>query len=333
MFQYIIRRLLHSIFVIIGITFLSFGMLLATGDPTSALAGEHATPELRAAIREELGLDDPLLVQYGRFVWRLLQGDMGHSIMTRSPVQSELRQFFPATVELALTAMILAILVGIPMGILAGYRHNSFIDLGTTVGALVGVSMPIFWLGLMLLWFFGLKLSWFPTTGRIDEDVNLQVITNLYILDSLLTGNIPALINALHHIALPAFALATIPTAFIARITRSSMMDVLGLEYIRTARAKGLVERLVVLKHALRNALLPVVTVVGLQTGSLLAGAILTETIFAWPGMGRWIVNAIVARNFPVVQIGVLVFALIFIAVNLLVDISYGLLDPRIRYD
>lgn len=333
MFQYIIRRLLHSILVIIGITFLSFGMLLATGDPTSALAGEHATPELRAAIREELGLDDPLLVQYGRFVWRLLQGDLGRSIMTRSPVQSELRQFFPATVELALTAMILAILIGIPMGILAGYRHNSFIDLGTTVGALVGVSMPIFWLGLMLLWFFGLKLSWFPTTGRIDEDVNLQVVTNLYILDGLLTGNIPAFINALHHIALPAFALATIPTAFIARITRSSMMDVLGLEYIRTARAKGLVERLVVLKHALRNAMLPVVTVVGLQTGSLLAGAILTETIFAWPGMGRWIVNAIVARNFPVVQIGVLVFALIFIAVNLLVDISYGWLDPRIRYD
>ena len=333
MIQYVLRRLLMAIPVLIGVTFLTFGMLLATGDPTSALAGEHASPALRAAIREELGLDDPLLVQYGRFIWRLLQGDLGTSIMTRSPVQSELKQFFPATIELALAAMILAVLVGIPLGILAGYRHNSFIDLSTTFGALVGVSMPIFWLGLMLLWLFGLKLNWFPTTGRIDQSVQLQTITNLYVLDSILTGNIPALTSALHHLALPAFALATIPTAFIARITRSAMIDVLGKDYIRTARAKGLIERLVVVKHALRNATLPVVTVVGLQIGSLLAGAILTETIFAWPGMGRWIVNAIVARNFPVVQIGVLVFALIFITVNLLVDISYGWLDPRIRYN
>jgi peptide/nickel transport system permease protein len=333
MIQYVLRRLLMAIPVLIGVTFLTFGMLLATGDPTSALAGEHASPALRAAIREELGLDDPLPVQYGRFIWRLLQGDLGTSIMTRSPVQSELKQFFPATIELALSAMFLAILVGIPLGILAGYRHNSFIDLGTTFGALVGVSMPIFWLGLMLLWLFGLKLNWFPTTGRIDQDVQLQTITNLYILDSIFTGNIPALTSALHHLALPAFALATIPTAFIARITRAAMIDVLGMDYIRTARAKGLIERLVVFKHALRNATLPVVTVIGLQIGSLLAGAILTETIFAWPGMGRWIVNAIVARNFPVVQIGVLVFALIFITVNLLVDISYGWLDPRIRYN
>jgi peptide/nickel transport system permease protein len=333
MIQYIIRRLLLVFPVIIGVTFLTFAMLLATGDPTSAMAGEHASPGLRAAIREELGLDDPLLVQYGRFVWRLLQGDLGRSIMTRSPVQSELKLFFPATIELAMAAMFLAILIGIPMGILAGYRHNSFLDLGTTLGALVGVSMPIFWLGLMLLWFFGLKLNWFPTTGRIDQGVQLQTITNLLILDSILTGNIPALISALHYLALPALALATIPTAFIARITRSAMIDILGMDYIRTARAKGLVERLVVTKHAFKNALLPVVTVVGLQTGSLLAGAILTETIFAWPGMGRWIVNAIIARNFPVVQAGVLIFALVFIAVNLLVDISYGWLDPRVRYD
>ena len=333
MIQYIIRRLLLVIPVLIGVTFITFAMLLATGDPTSAMAGEHASPALRAAIREELGLDDPLLVQYGRFVWRLLQGDLGRSIMTRSPVLSELKLFFPATIELAMAAMFMAILVGIPLGILAGSRHNSFIDLGTTFGALIGVSMPIFWLGLMLLWLFGLKLNWFPTTGRIGQDVQLQTITNLYILDSIITGNIPALTSAIRYITLPALALATIPTAFIARMTRSAMIDILGMEYIRTARAKGLVERLVVTKHAFKNALLPVVTVVGLQTGSLLAGAILTETIFAWPGMGRWIVNAIVARNFPVVQIGVLVFALIFIAVNLLVDISYGWLDPRVRYD
>jgi peptide/nickel transport system permease protein len=297
------------------------------------MAGEHATPALRAAIREELGLDDPLPVQYGRFLWRLLQGDLGRSIMTRSPVTAELKLFFPATVELALAAMIVAVLVGVPLGVWAGYRHNSFMDLGTTVGALVGVSMPIFWLGLMLLWIFGLKLNWFPTTGRIGPDVNLQTITNLYIVDSIITGNIQALISALHHIALPALALATIPTAFIARITRSAMVDVMHTDYVRTARAKGLVERLVVAKHALKNAMLPVITVIGLQTGSLLAGAILTETIFAWPGMGRWIVNAIVSRNFPVVQTGVLVFALVFIAVNLIVDVSYGWFDPRVRYD
>jgi len=333
MIQYILRRLILAVPVLIGVTFIAFGMLLATGDPTSALAGEHATPALRAAIREELGLDDPLPVQYGRFLWRLLQGDLGRSIMTRSPVTAELKLFFPATVELALAAMIVAVLVGVPLGVWAGYRHNSFMDLGTTVGALVGVSMPIFWLGLMLLWIFGLKLNWFPTTGRIGPDVNLQTITNLYIVDSIITGNIQALISALHHIALPALALATIPTAFIARITRSAMVDVMHTDYVRTARAKGLVERLVVAKHALKNAMLPVITVIGLQTGSLLAGAILTETIFAWPGMGRWIVNAIVSRNFPVVQTGVLIFALVFIAVNLIVDVSYGWFDPRVRYD
>jgi peptide/nickel transport system permease protein len=215
---------------------------------------------------------------------------------------------------------------------LAGYFHNTFIDLGTTFGALVGVSMPIFWLGLMLLYIFGLRLGWFPTTGRIDPSIELKTITNLYILDSLLTGNIRALLSALHHLVLPATALATIPTAFIARITRSAMLEVLGEDYIRTARAKGLRERLVVTRHALKNAMLPVVTVIGLQVGLLLSGAILTETIFAWPGMGRWIVNAIVARNFPVVQTGVLVFALVFVGVNLFVDISYAWFNPRIRY-
>jgi peptide/nickel transport system permease protein len=333
MITYILRRILLAIPVLIGVTFLAFSMLLLTGDPAAAIAGQHITAATREAIREELGLNDPVLVQYARFLYRTVQGDFGTSIMTRSPVFSELKLFFPATIELALAAMIIAVFVSIPLGVLAGYKHNSFIDLGTTFGALVGVSMPIFWLGLMLLWVFGLKLNWFPTTGRIDQSVGLETITNLYLLDSILTGNFPALLSALHHIALPAFALATIPTAFIARITRSAMLDVLNQDYIRTARAKGLIELLVVIRHAFRNALLPVVTVVGLQTGSLLAGAILTETIFAWPGMGRWIVNAIVARNFPVVQTGVLVFALVFIFVNLVVDISYGFFDPRIRYE
>jgi len=330
--QYILRRLVQLIPVLLGVTFFAYSLLLLTGDPASALAGEHATPEMRAAVRERLGLDDPLPVQYGRFLWSLMRGDLGRSVMTHTPVTTELRQFFPATVELALAAMVIAVLVGIPLGALAGYKHNTFIDLGTTVGALIGVSMPIFWLALMLLYAFGLKLGWFPTTGRIDPEVNLRAITNLYVLDSILTGNTAALKSALHHLALPAFALATIPTAFIARITRSSMLDVLSEDYIRTARSKGLRERVVIFRHALKNAMLPVVTVIGLQTGLLLAGAILTETVFAWPGMGRWVVNAIVARNFPVVQAAVLVFAFIFVVVNLIVDISYAWFDPRIRY-
>jgi peptide/nickel transport system permease protein len=332
MIEYILRRLLHAIPVMLGITFFTFTMLLLTGDPAAAIAGQHVTPELREQLREQLGLDDPLPIQYGRFLLRALQGDLGRSITTRSPVMSELRQYFPATVELAASAMMLSVVVGVPLGVLASYRHNSASDLGMTFGALIGVSMPVFWLGLMVLWVFGLRLDWFPTTGRLDPSIALQSITNSYVLDSVLTGNLPALGSALHHLALPVVVLATIPTAFIARITRSSMLEVRAEEYVRTARAKGLRERVVIARHALKNAMLPVVTVIGLQTGILLSGAILTETIFAWPGMGRWIVNAIMARNFPVVQAGVLIFAVIFVMVNLLVDISYAWFDPRIRY-
>jgi peptide/nickel transport system permease protein len=332
MFQYILRRLIQLIPVLLGVTLFAYSLLLLTGDPVGAMAGEHATPETREIIREQLGLNDPLPVQYGRFLMRLAQGDLGRSIMSRSPVASELKLFLPATIELALSAMIVAILVGVPMGVLAGYKHNSFIDLSTTIGALVGVSMPIFWLALMLLWVFGLKLGWFPTNGRLSTGIELERVTNFYILDSIITGNSRALADALHHLVLPALALSTIPTAFIARITRSSMLDVLGEDYVRTARSKGLREQTVVFRHALKNAMLPVVTVIGLQTGFLLAGAILTETVFAWPGMGRWVVNAIVARNFPVVQAAVLVFASIFVFVNLLVDVSYAWFDPRIRY-
>lgn len=328
---YIIRRIFLLIPVLIGVTFLAYGMLLLTGDPTTALAGVHATPEFRASVRERLGLDDPIIVQYGRFLSGILTGDMGRSIMTRSPVVNELKIFFPATMELAISAIVIAVIIGIPLGVIAAYKHNTWIDLSNTLGALVGVSMPIFWLGLLLLWVFGLKLGWFPTTGRLGGGVFLTKITNFYLIDSLITLNFRAFFSALHHLALPAIALATIPTAFITRMTRSTMLDVLGEDYVRTARAKGLTEFLVVGKHAFRNALLPVTTVIGLQVGYLLSGAILTETIFAWPGMGRWMVNAILARNFPVVQAGVLVFAIIFVVVNLVVDILYVFFDPRIR--
>jgi len=333
MTQYLIRRLILAIPVLLGVTFFAYSMVLLTGDPAYALAGEHSTPEMRAALREKLGLDDPLPVQYGRFLARIAKGDLGVSIISRIPVATELRLFLPATIELALSAMAIAIVVGVPLGVIAAYRHNSLTDLGTTFGSLVGVSMPIFWLALMMLWIFGLKLGWFPIGGRIDRSVDLQVITNLYIVDSIITLNFPALLSTFHHLTLPAIALATIPTAFITRITRSAMLDVLGENYVRTARAKGLAEKSVVSRHALKNAMLPVITVIGLQMGLLMTGAILTETIFAWPGMGRWVVNGIIARNFPVVQAGVLVFAMIFVAVNLVVDVSYGWFNPRIRYN
>jgi len=331
--QYLIRRLILAVPVLIGVTFFAYAMVLLTGDPAAALAGEHLTPEIREAVREKLGLDDPLPVQYARFIGRILSGDLGTSVTSRIPVSVELRLFLPATMELAVAAMSIAIVVGVPLGVIAAYRHNSVTDLGTTFGSLVGVSMPIFWLGLLMLWVFALKLGWFPSGGRIDRSVDLNVITNFYIIDSIITLNFPALLSSLHHLTLPAIALATIPTAFITRITRSAMLDVLGENYVRTARAKGLEEKSVVSRHALKNAMLPVITVIGLQMGILMTGAILTETIFAWPGMGRWIVNAIVARNFPVVQIGVLVFALIFIVVNFAVDVSYGWFNPRIRYN
>jgi peptide/nickel transport system permease protein len=332
MTAFIIRRLLLTIPVLFGITLVTFAFLKVTGDPCAALLGERYTPARCVEIRIQYGLDQPPWVQYGRYVGTTLSGDLGRSILTRRPITSEIRIVFPATVELALTAMIIAVFAGIPLGVLSAARHNSKTDLGSMVVALVGVSMPVFWLGLMLIYIFAFKLGWFPTGGRLSSGIDLEVTTGLYLVDSLLSYNWDAFWDALHHLILPAIALATIPLAITARITRSAMLDVLGQDYIRTARAKGLTEQVVVRRHALANAMLPVVTVVGLQVGFLLAGAVLTETIFAWPGMGRWIVSAISANDVPVVQAGVLIFASVFVLVNLVVDISYAWLDPRIRY-
>jgi peptide/nickel transport system permease protein len=354
---YIARRVALVIPILFGITFFAFAVMLMTGDPAGAMAGQHASPEIRARIRTQLGLDQPLHVQYLRYVGRLARGDLGRSVIRRTPVTYELARFLPATIELSLAAMAVALIVGIPVGVLAAYRHNSIIDLGTMTGALVGVSMPVFWLGLLLLYIFGLRLNLFPIGGRLSHGIELQTlrefyhleawlpravqpvvlplagfISNLYLLDSMLTGNWTAFRDAFRHLVLPAIALGSIPTAYIARITRSAMLDVLHQDYIRTARAKGLRELSVVVGHALRNALLPVVTVIGLQVGSLMAGAVLTETIFSWPGVGRWVVDAITFRDFPVVQGAVLVFALSYVAINLIVDLSYAWIDPRIRY-
>lgn len=329
---FIIRRLALTIPVLLGITLFTFAFLKVTGDPCAALLGERYTPERCAQIRVRYGLDQPPHVQYARYLQTTLGGDLGRSILTRRPVTSELRIVFPATVELALAAMLIAVCAGIPLGVAAAARHNSAVDLGAMVVALVGVSMPVFWLGLMLVYALAFKLGWFPTSGRLSAGVHVEVVTGLYVLDSLVGRNWAGFWDALHHLVLPAFALSTIPAAIVARITRSAMLDVLGQDYIRTARAKGLGERAVIGRHALANALLPVVTVVGLQTGFLLSGAVLTETIFAWPGMGRWIVDAISSNDVPVVQGGVLIFATVFVVVNLVVDISYAWLDPRIRY-
>jgi peptide/nickel transport system permease protein len=333
MTSYILRRLLLTIPVLFGISLLCFLFLKVTGDPCTALLGERYTQARCDEIRVRYGLDQPVAVQYVQYMRTLLSGDLGDSIATKVAVRQELARAFPATIELALVAMVLAVLVGLPLGILAAAKHNTAADLGAMVLALVGVSMPVYWLGLMLVYVFALKLGWFPTNGRLTTGMHITSITHMYLVDSLLTGNWKAFRDALYHIALPAFALSTIPMALIARISRSAMLDVLGRDYIRTARAKGLHQSAVVGRHALANALLPVVTVIGLQTGFLLAGAVLTETIFAWPGMGRRVVEAIGGNDVPVVQGSVLVFATVFVLVNLLVDISYAFLDPRIRYD
>jgi peptide/nickel transport system permease protein len=313
------------------------------------MLGEHATDENVERIREQFGLNRPLFLdrealaegdlegffdsQYIRYMKRLLVLDMGDSIHRRIPVAETLGIRFPATLELALLSMFIAIIIGIPVGIISAARRNSAIDGVSMVGSLVGVSMPIFWLGLMLIMLFAVYLQWLPAGGRISTGVEITPITNMYLLDSILTGNLEGFIDTGKHIIMPAIALATIPMAIIARMTRSSMLDVLQEDYVRTAKAKGLGGALVLFRHALKNAALPVVTIIGLQMGTLLAGAVLTETIFAWPGIGRWVYDGILGRDYPIVQGGTLVIALIFVVVNFTVDILYAVLDPRIRYD
>jgi peptide/nickel transport system permease protein len=322
---------------------------LIPGDPAVAMLGEHATQENVERIREQFGLDRPLLLdiealrqgdlkgffdsQYLRFLGRLIHGDLGTSIHRRIPVAETLKTRFPATIELALLSMTIAVLVGVPVGIASAARRNSLLDSVSMIGSLIGVSMPIFWLGLLEIMLFAVFWNVLPSGSRLSPDINIKSITNLFLVDSLITGNIPAFLDALRHIIMPAIALATIPMAIIARMTRSSMLDVLQEDYIRTAHAKGVHEQVVLFKHALKNAFLPVITIIGLQTGNLLAGAVLTETIFAWPGIGKWVYDGILGRDYPIVQGGTLLIALIYVLANLFVDISYAFLDPRIHFD
>jgi len=333
MMRYVLRRLVLLVPVLFGIMTAVFVMLqLVPGDPAVAMAGDKGSVEQVARIRREFGLDRPLPIQYGYFLKAAFTLDFGDSLRTHQPVAGELRQFFGATLELSVAALLIALAVGVPVGVVAATRRYSALDYGAMLLALVGISTPVFWAGIVLIYLLSFRLGLFPIGGIVGNDVDLRHITYGYVVDSLLTSNWPALRSSLHHLLLPAIVLSTIPMAIIARMTRSSMLEVLGQDYLRTARAKGVTERLVVSRHALKNALIPVVTVIGLQFGGLLSGAFLTETVFGRPGIGRYVVAAIGARDYPAIQGTVLVVAVLFVLINLVVDLVYAFLDPRIHY-
>lgn len=332
--RYILKRILMLIPVLVGVSIITFLLIrLAPGDPAIVLAGEHANPTTLEEIRVKYRLNEPLYVQYWIWLEDALKGDLGRSIKSHESVMLEIWARFPNTIELTIASMFVAITVGVIAGVISATRQYSVVDYSAMVGALFGLSMPVFWLGIMLMMIFGIFLNWFPISGRLDPTIGVNSVTNFLIIDCILTRNWPALKDALHHIVLPAVALGTIPMAIIARMTRSSMLEVLRQDYIRTERAKGLSERVVIYKHALRNALIPVVTVIGLNFGLLLAGAILTETVFAWPGVGKYSMEAVSYRDYPAVQGITLFFAAVFVFVNLAVDILYAYIDPRIHYE
>ena len=332
--RYAIRRSLTVVPVLLGVSVLVFSFIhLIPGDPALTMLGERATPEKVAEVRARLGLERPIWQQYVLYMGKVLHGDLGVSIVRGDPVATDLLRRFPATVELAVSAIVVAIVLGIPIGVASAVWRNSLLDSLARLGALTGVSMPIFWLGLVLAWFFGVQLRVLPTGFRLGSGIALVPWTNFALLDAALQGDWPALVDALRHLILPALALATIPLAIIARMTRASMLEVLSREYVRTAEAKGLSQRAVILRHALRNALLPVLTVIGLQVGHLLAGAILTETIFSWPGIGLWVYESIESRDYAIVQGVTLFIAVIVVGVNLLTDVLYAAVDPRIKYE
>ncbi len=331
--MYLFKKLAGTVPTLIGITLLAFLLIrMVPGDPVEVMAGErHLDPALHQQALHRLNLDQPLYVQYARYLSQLARGNLGDSLVTREPVIDEFLAFFPATVELSLMAMLFALVLGLPAGILAGLKRGSMFDHGVMGAALTGYSMPIFWWGLILTLFFSVQLGWTPVSGRIDIEYDIPVRSGFLLIDTLLAHDLDAFRSALMHLILPTIALGTVPLAVIARMTRSAMIEVLKDDYIRTARAKGLSTTRIVVVHALRNALIPVVTVIGLQVGSLLAGAVLTETIFSWPGMGKWLIDSIAQRDYPVVQAGILITACIIIVINLGVDVLYGIINPRVR--
>ncbi|MDF3920236.1 ABC transporter permease subunit [Salinicola salarius] len=334
MFKFFLIKLAQLVPTFIGVTIVAFAFIrLLPGDPILLMAGERGiSAERYAQLEAQLGFDRPLVFQYLDFLKGLLHGDLGNSLVTHSPVMDEFMSRFPATLELSLFALAFAVIIGLPAGVLAAVKRGKTLDHTVMGVSLTGYSMPIFWWGLLLIMLFSSTLGWTPVSGRISFLYFIDSVTGFMTIDSLIAGDWGAFLSALHHLVLPAIVLGTIPLAVIARQTRSSMLEVLGEDYVRTARAKGLSNFRVIMVHTLRNALISVVTVIGLQVGLLLAGAILTETIFSWPGIGKWMIDAISRRDYPSVQGGLVLIAFIVMIVNLLVDIAYGVINPRIRH-
>ncbi len=334
MIGYLFQRLFSMLISLFGVSILVFCMVhLIPGDPALMILGERATETALQELRQKMGLDQPKIVQYAQFLSDLARFDLGRSFRTKGLVIEEIIRYFPPTAELTLVAMIFAIIFGILAGIVSAINQGRFWDFATMFGSLAGISIPIFWLGLMLILFFAHRLHLFPVSGRLDTliDLEIQRRTNFMLIDTLLAGNIPAFLNAAWHLILPAITLGTVPLAIIARMTRSSLLEVLNQQFITTAYAKGLAQWKVVSKHALRNSMIPVVTVIGLEFGYLMGGAILTEHIFSWPGIGSWLLKAVEARDLRPIQGGVLFIAMLFMMVNLVVDMLYAYIDPRIR--
>ncbi|HXH01728.1 MAG TPA: ABC transporter permease subunit [Candidatus Competibacteraceae bacterium] len=334
MFSFLFKRLGLLIPTFIGVTLIAFALIhLIPGDPIDLLAGERGIdPARKAQLMAEFGLERPLWQQYLHYIYGVFQGDLGRSLVTREPVLKEFLTLFPATIELSVCAILFAVIIGLPAGILAAVKRGTLFDHAVMGLSLTGYSMPIFWWALLLILLFSVNLGWTPVSGRIDVVFFIEPVTGFLLIDTWLAGDMEAFGSALRHLILPAIVLGTIPLAVIARMTRSSMMEVIREDYIRVARAKGLGPLRVILVHALRNALIPVVTVIGLQVSTLLAGAILTETIFSWPGIGKWLVDSIQRRDYPSVQGGILLVASVVMLVNLIVDLLYGLINPRIRH-
>jgi peptide/nickel transport system permease protein len=333
MLRYVIRRLLLLVPILFGVSVLIFFWIrLLPGSPAEALLGERATPELVAAYRERYGLDEPIHEQYWKYLQSTADFEFGVSVATHRQVTDEIKERFPATIELAVGAMIFAMAFGIPLGFLAAKRYGSVIDHASLFVSLIGISIPIFFLAIILKYVFAVRLGWLPSVGRVDVTLEAEHPTNFYILDAIITRDWILLWDAIKHLILPAVALGSIPLAILARITRASVLDVQNEDYVRTARAKGLSPGVVDRRHVFRNALLPISTIIGLQVGLLLSGAVLTETVFAWPGMGSWLRDAIFNRDYAVLQGGILFLAFVFVLVNLIVDISYAFINPRIRY-
>jgi dipeptide transport system permease protein len=334
MLGFILRRLSLIVPTFIGVTLLAFALIhLIPGDPVENISGERGMdPARRERLLHEFGLDRPLPAQYASYVGQILHGDLGSSLTTHDSVAREFATLFPATVELATFALLFAVLVGVPAGVLAAVKRNTFADYAVMGVSLTGYSMPIFWWALLLILFFSVQLGWTPVSGRIAVEYDIPAVTGFMLVDTLRAGDMAAFRSALSHLILPTIALGTIPLAVIARMTRSAMLEVLREDYVRAARAKGLPRWRVIVVHALRNASIPIITVVGLQVGLLLSGAILTETIFSWPGVGNWLIHGVQSRDYPVVQGGILLIAALVISVNLVVDLLYGVANPRIRH-